>query len=749
MKKRIITLLAILAVMVACVVISANAAVDTSGDWKCPCCGKAYADITWITYGSSTNYGFATSNTSGKHYLVKSDYNGNLGGDLVFSDTVVILFGKSSGSMVYGAAKGKRTFKIQNNSTVYMIGDGKTTLFSAGYSSETTGNTGGVMYIGSGSTVYMENLTVSLQLGSKASGQLTAVGGAKNGGLINNGGQLTMKNVTLKNGVSFVNAGGIYNTGTLSMDNVTISGCSTSTATTNDDSNSLGGAIENVGGTVTMQNCTITGGAANRGGAIANKGGTMTIDNCTITGGGATNRGGAIYAAGSTGVVNIKDSTINGNAKTPYGGICIAAGTCNLYGTTDVIGTGDSDGDGVAITAGTLTLSGSAKVRNTSNTYVNNIWLWKNDGACKVQVDRNWTGSASIEITGVSVSENHGGYYANNGKDILLNGAIDDKLVFTPTTGTSSDHVNLFVENSAHENPRLNCYGPDFVVCRAQLYENGVGTGWYLRPQDAFSAYKASSATEKYIKLWANYTNTTAGEAGTTWSDTYYVDLNGRNQTDWALGSKGKVYIFDSQAKAPEAGAYVNVAAEPVTQIGGETYVAVADGAKYYTYPVEVSAQLTGVTLRPAAAGMYFTAQATVNAADPAKAVLCTGVAVSLEEIGDTLDGTAWTATVGEEGNGILVQNILKDGLEANSAIARAGQPVYAEACVTYEGELLFLGDENKTDLHLTKLVEKIAEVYDTLEGQQKYFYNFVDKWQKAYEGLWSAIELAAPAEVA
>lgn len=756
MKKRIITLLAILAVMVACLVISANATVDTSGDWKCPCCDKAYSDIEWLTYGvlregdsTSVQYSFSRSNDDGKHYLVTGNYNGNLGGDLTFSDTTVILFGKSSGNLVFGTAKNKRTFKVQNNSTVYMIGDGKSTLFSAGYSSATTGNTGGVMYIGSGSTVYMENLTVALQLGNQGSGQLTAVGGAKNGGLINNGGQLTMKNVTLKNGVSYVNAGGIYNTGTLTMENVSISNCVTSTATTSDDTNSLGGALENDGGTVTMTNCTITGGASNRGGAIANKSGTMTIEGGTITGGGAVNRGGAIYITGSASNVKIKDATINGNAGTPYGGICLNGGSCTLYGTTQVIGTADSTGDSVAITAGTLTLSGSTIVRNTANTYSQNIWLWKNDGTCKVQVDRAWTGSASITITNEGLSENHGGYYAKNDNNILLNGTVDADLEFTPATGTDSHPVNLFVENSGHENPRVNCYGPNFVVCRAQLYQDGVATGWYLRPQDAFDDYRASTAAEKYIKLWANYTNTNAGEAGTTWSRTYYVDLNGRDQTDWALGSNGKVYVFDSKASVGGAGAYVNVAAEPVTQINGKTYVAVANGTKYYTYPIAVTkAELTGVTLRPGLAGMYFTAESAVTADAAITDLFYTGVAVSVNNIETSLDGTAWTATQGFKGNGILVQNILKDDLDAESAATRAAQNLYAEACVTIKiGEdyhLVKLADENIAGLNLNNLVSKVAEGYNTLGTQQKYFYDFVTKWQKAF-GLWSTLELDAP----
>jgi CSLREA domain-containing protein len=144
---------------------------------------------------------------------------------------------------------------------------------------------------------------------------------------------VTLSDLTIRNGSESSSQGaGIQNTGTLSVNNCTLSG----------NSAAKGAGLYNEG-TLAVSNSTfsgntatgISGGQDSHGGAIYNTGpGTLTLTNCTlsgnsVTGGpnplggsGGTGRGGAIYNAESNAVVTnctIAGNTANGGAGTPAG----------------------------------------------------------------------------------------------------------------------------------------------------------------------------------------------------------------------------------------------------------------------------------------------------------------------------------------------------------------------------------------------------------------------------------------------
>ena len=61
-----------------------------------------------------------------------------------------------------------------------------------------------------------------------------------------------------------------------------------------------GGGLANIGGTITLTNCTISGNLPRRypgisGGGLANGNGTTTLTNCTISGNSAARLGGGLY----------------------------------------------------------------------------------------------------------------------------------------------------------------------------------------------------------------------------------------------------------------------------------------------------------------------------------------------------------------------------------------------------------------------------------------------------------------------
>jgi hypothetical protein len=130
--------------------------------------------------------------------------------------------------------------------------------------------------------------------------------GTSGGGVSNfNGGTLTINNSTISgNSANGGFGGGIANTGTLTLNNSTISGNSASTG--------QGSGIFNTG-TLTITNSTIAGNAAagGVGGGIMNTGGgTLTVNDSTISGNSATG-GGGIYGIGTT--VNLANTIVSGN----------------------------------------------------------------------------------------------------------------------------------------------------------------------------------------------------------------------------------------------------------------------------------------------------------------------------------------------------------------------------------------------------------------------------------------------------
>ena len=79
-----------------------------------------------------------------------------------------------------------------------------------------------------------------------------------------------------------------------------------------------GGGLCNQGGTVTLNNCTISGNSAFNGGAMDNIEGSATLNNCTVSGNSATNDGGGLYNSFSTDTLT--NCTVSGNSAEIGGG---------------------------------------------------------------------------------------------------------------------------------------------------------------------------------------------------------------------------------------------------------------------------------------------------------------------------------------------------------------------------------------------------------------------------------------------
>jgi Right handed beta helix region len=194
-----------------------------------------------------------------------------------------------------------------SESTSVDIGNNLTlTIEGLGVSSTTVNGTGTlpVFIIESGSTVTIQNLTVSNGFNS-----------SNGGGIVNNGGSLTISNAAVSNNTSSSGSGGgianLYS-GSLTINNSTVSG--------NMAASGSGGGIQNSSSTVTITSSTISGNTAYIYGAGIYNSGTVTTTNSTLSGNYGVLYGGGIYSdSGSS--VTISFSTIANNSASTAGGI--------------------------------------------------------------------------------------------------------------------------------------------------------------------------------------------------------------------------------------------------------------------------------------------------------------------------------------------------------------------------------------------------------------------------------------------
>jgi len=181
------------------------------------------------------------------------------------------------------------------------------------------------------SSTYSENLSITSNLTLTGSGaQSTIIDGggvARVVSIENSSAHVALSNLTIRHGVA-AGGGGILNWGTLTINNCTISGNAAASSYS-----ATGGGIYN-SGTLTINASTLSGNAGSTnfiyGGAIYNSG-TLSINNSTLSGntaGGFTGGGGGGIYNDST--VRISNSTLSGNSGSPQGGGIYNNGSATL-----------------------------------------------------------------------------------------------------------------------------------------------------------------------------------------------------------------------------------------------------------------------------------------------------------------------------------------------------------------------------------------------------------------------------------
>jgi fibronectin-binding autotransporter adhesin len=299
------------------------------------------------------------------------------------------VFGKTAQTIVL--TDGQLT--LTDPAAVTITGPGASLLSVSG------NNASRVMEI-DGVSVAISGLTVT---GGKS------VSGDNGGGLLIDGGTLTLTNVTVSGNTSDDEGGGLYNSkGSLTLTNCTISGNAAST----------GAGLYNNQGTLTLTDCTISdntftlntpGGAVSgtiRGGGLKSLAGTLTMTACTISGNSARSGAGLFTSFTTT---NLTGCVISGNSAAAYngypanpngGGMYIAGGTVSLYGCT-ISGNSavNGNGGGVYNNNCTLTLTNTTVTGNSAATKGGGLYNF-NAGTLTL-VNATVTGNSASDGSGV------------------------------------------------------------------------------------------------------------------------------------------------------------------------------------------------------------------------------------------------------------------------------------------------------------------------------------------------------------
>lgn len=222
---------------------------------------------------------------------------------------------------------------------------------------------------------------------------------------------LTLKRLTVANGLGKINGGGIYN----DQGAVIISSCAF--ANNNADYFGCGGAIAN-SGALTVTDSTFTGnsgGFGGCGGGIYNADGTATISDSTFSGNNA-GLGGSGGAIVNQGTLIVSNSTFSNNraqqgSNTPGEGGAISAGNGTVaISNSTVFGNYASHGGGIfnqwaAVTVSNSTFSGNSGDWGGGGIYANNgaITL-KNTIVTNSTAGNNCSGGGSIINGGGNLS---------------------------------------------------------------------------------------------------------------------------------------------------------------------------------------------------------------------------------------------------------------------------------------------------------------------------------------------------------
>jgi hypothetical protein len=288
---------------------------------------------------------------------------------------------------------------------------------------------GGTVMVGTG--VFAENVSISKDLtlmGADAGGTIIDGGGSSRVVYVNINVDLTISDVTIRNGGGFTGAG-IYVTsgsvltltGSIMSNNTSCSGCSGA------------GLYLAHGASAVISNCSFvdnTTGASADGAGVFNWRNPLTVVGSTFSGNDSSGRGGAIFSGLAGSSLTVIDSTFSDNTVTGTGAsggaIWHDTGTLIVSNTTIFSNSASYAGGGIGLSGGTTSIYGSTIAENSAT----------DPGGCFGGGVRNFNGTLTIEDSvvrdnRVSGGNSYGGGIVNDGRTTLNRATV---------SGNSSDY---------------------------------------------------------------------------------------------------------------------------------------------------------------------------------------------------------------------------------------------------------------------------------------------------------------------
>ena len=426
-----------------------------------------------------------------------------------------------------------------------------------------------VFYINRSSSVILKNITIK-----------NAESNGEHGGAIDNNGNLTIINSTLKNNTATGEngyGGAIYNNGTLT---ITDSNFKENTATGQGEYGSgIGGAIYNNGSTLNITQSNLTQNTATGqgeygsgiGGAIYNIG-RLNIIQSNLTQNTATGQkdgeGGAIYNFGSTLKINNTNLTQNkatGQTNGYGGAIYNSWGTLNINNTNltqnNATGQGQNgNGYGGAIhnNDGTTTISNTLFYNNTPANFIikqdNHIELTTDDNYISVE---NFTIIVDDTVKGTGIgTDDFNNFIVPMGDNIKLifNGSnnINNTYILRSNTRTVSDYPSLIAAiektNDNYNKFIINLQpGGDYNATDNILYDSFTtditinGNGQILNGQNTYQFIQIAREHNLTLKN-ITITNYTAENGGAIYNNGTLSIINSTLTQNNATGQEYEGY---------------------------------------------------------------------------------------------------------------------------------------------------------------------------------------------------------------
>jgi sugar lactone lactonase YvrE len=265
-----------------------------------------------------------------------------------------------------------------------------------------SGLSGATITLTTGEFTLSKNVTID---GSALASQVAISGNNSSRSFtVNSGVTATLKNLTIKNGLS-ASGGGIANSGTLTIADSTFSNNNGSVGASD------GGAIWNYG-TLAITKSTFTGNIARHGGGLWNYVGTATISDSLFTGNTASGVGGGLGNWATSGRMTVTNSTFTNNTSASTGGgMATGAGSIGtvanstFYNNSAVVGgaiyIGRDWTGGSALTLLNDTVSGNSASSSGGGVYNDSVFNYSNT------IVANSTGGDCVNAWSLSTNTNN------------------------------------------------------------------------------------------------------------------------------------------------------------------------------------------------------------------------------------------------------------------------------------------------------------------------------------------------------